>query len=654
MLSSLQSGLTGLQSHQTYLDVIGNNLANSNTTGYKSSRVTFTDLFSNTLRTASQASSGLGGRNPAQVGTGVRVGSIDLKMGQGAVLSTDRPFDLGIEGEGFFIVNDGTQNYYTRNGAFGVDGNDFLVDLSTGMRVQSAVLDDIQIDSNHTIPPTATTTVSLSGTLPANITGPLQEVMTSNVALEEGTPAELTGSVPASGYSLADGDEMTIRVNSGASQTVTFNAADFADITDATPAEVAAVINANVTGVTADVVGGALHLYTENTGEAASIDIDDGTGSPAAAMGLSLSMVSGTQDEADANTPLNDLVSNKGDYVNGDEITVTGTDADGLAIQADFIYGTHGTTLGELRQFITDQFPNATCEIDENGNLVLTADSAGEANLSLFIHDDDAATGNTLWPNFSTTTDGADADTVTTSMSVFDAMGVSHTVLVTFERHHDDTLGTSANAWNVTAEVQGGEGTVTQNMIKRIQFNDDGSFGAIVGDGTSNVGNSLTIAFDNIATEQEIAFDFGTQSQYDGVTQVGDSGFVQVASDDGYAAGTLATMSVEPNGQILGQYTNGQFEVLGEIGLAVFNNPGGLEKAGDSIYTLSSNSGSPILGTPNTGSTGSILTGALEQSNVDISEEFVALIEAQRGFQANARIISTSDEILTEMVNLVR
>lgn len=640
MLGSLQAGLTGMQAHQTYLDVIGDNLANSNTTAFKSSRVTFADLFSNTIRTATQPTSTLGGKNPSQVGAGSLVSSIDMKMTQGAVLPTGRPFDIGIQGEGFFVLSDDTNSYYTRAGTFGLDGDDYLVDLRTGMRIQSPTLQDIQIQANETLPPTATTEIDLTGALPALVTGPLEEIVTSSDVFLDGTPAQITGT-NTQPFALADGESLLIRVNGGAAQQVVFNAVDFVNIAAATAAEVAAVFNSSVTGITATVSGGAVVLTTENTGESSSIDIDNDTGTPATTLGLTLSMVAGTETAATAATQLNDLVANKANYVAGDIINITGTDANGLTIQALFTYGVDGTTLGDLQTLISATYTGATCTIDPNGNLVLTADSQGDASLSLILQDDQTATGNTLWPTMTVTQDGTEADQETTSVTIYNAVGITHTLVLTFTR-------VDALNWSLTAQVNNASNITVTNNINSVQFNSDGSFNTIYG-----TGNTVELYDSDLNSTQIVTLDLGTAGGFDGLIQVGNVGSVTVSGQNGYAAGQLAAMSVEQNGEILGHYSNGQFDTLGQIGLARFSNPEGLFRIGDTLFHTTPNSGNAVLMEPGSGGSGKLIAGSLEQSNVDIAEEFVNLIEAQRGFQANARIITTSDEILHEMVNLV-
>jgi flagellar hook protein FlgE len=142
--------------------------------------------------------------------------------------------------------------------------------------------------------------------------------------------------------------------------------------------------------------------------------------------------------------------------------------------------------------------------------------------------------------------------------------------------------------------------------------------------------------------------------QIDGVTQFGDATTVQANSQDGYAAGSLTSLSFNSNGEMLGFFTNGVIQTLAQVGVATFANEEGLSREGDTLFAETPNSGNPILGSANAGSAGVIRSGSLESSNVDIAREFVSLIEAQRGYQANARVISATDALLAELVNIVR
>ena len=167
MTNALLAGLTGLRANQNYLDVIGNNLANSNTPGYKSSRVTFSDILSQTLRPASGPTGRLGGTNPLQLGRGSAISSIDQNFAQGSLLTTGRTLDLGVQGNGFFVLSDGNEQFFSRVGAFGLDSQEYLVDLRSGLKVQSSQGGDIQVTLNSVVPPKETSKINFRGNLPA-------------------------------------------------------------------------------------------------------------------------------------------------------------------------------------------------------------------------------------------------------------------------------------------------------------------------------------------------------------------------------------------------------------------------------------------------------------------------------------------------------
>jgi flagellar hook protein FlgE len=150
-----------------------------------------------------------------------------------------------------------------------------------------------------------------------------------------------------------------------------------------------------------------------------------------------------------------------------------------------------------------------------------------------------------------------------------------------------------------------------------------------------------------------MSLELGSAGDFGGLTQYGSEGEVVVKTQDGFGAGQLANISVDADGTILGFYTNGQSRSLGAVGVAVFGNPEGLTAGGDGLWMASANSGQPALGAGLAGAAGEVVGGALENSNVDTAEQFVRLIEAQRGFQANARVITAQDEVLRETVNLI-
>ncbi len=535
-VSALASGISGLKTSQAALNVIGDNLANLNTPGFKSSRVTFSDELSQVLRAAqAPISGGAGGKNPLQIGTGARVASIDVNYAQGGLDPTGRPFDLAIQGDGFFIVTDGTTDFYTRVGAFNLDQNNDLVDSATGFKVKG-VSATINVPVNTVVPANATTLVNLAGNLDsATSTGAVNQVVTAT------SPFTVAGPLPA------------------------------------------------------------------------------------------------TQ-----GTALGSLLQTAGGYVIGDIINVTGDETNGTNVNTSFVFGAanDGTTLGDLRTFISASYGSATATIDASGNIVLTADAPGSSNHIVTLADAVGNTGGTAFPGFSITTAGSGSTFVTT-VPVFDAQGKSYPVTLTFNK-------TTANTWAVTATMRPVDGSVTSFGITAINFNTDGSFASITGT------TALTITLPAGAGTQVVNLNLGLANAFNGITQLSATSSAAAVSQDGFGAGFFLSSSVNADGTIDALFTNGQTQTLDQIQLATFANPAGLEKQGRNLLIPSVSSGQAVLRLAGSGSTGSITSGSLEGSNVDIAEEFTKLIVSQRAFQANARTITTTDEVLQELVNIVR
>jgi flagellar hook protein FlgE len=152
------------------------------------------------------------------------------------------------------------------------------------------------------------------------------------------------------------------------------------------------------------------------------------------------------------------------------------------------------------------------------------------------------------------------------------------------------------------------------------------------------------------AAEVTVNVDLG--EGVNGLSQFAGSPNAVMREQDGYSNGSLQTFTIDTAGTIIGSFTNGTTKTLGQIALADFNNAGGLERIGDNMYQVTSNSGSALIGYAGEGATSSIVSGALEMSNVDLAQEFTDMIVAQRGFQANGRVITTSDQMLQELVQL--
>jgi flagellar hook protein FlgE len=535
-VSSLASGISGLKTSQTALNVIGDNLANLNTSGFKSSRVNFSDELSQVLRSAqAPISGGVGGKNPIQIGTGTRVASIDVNYAQGGLDPTGRPFDLAIQGDGFFIVTDGTTDYYTRVGAFNLDQNNDLVDSATGFKVKG-VSATINVPVNTVVPANATTLVNLAGNLDS----------------------------------------------------------------------------ATSTGAVNQVVSTAPNTY----------------------------MISPTTAAVSATT-LNSLTVNTTDYVTGDTINVSGDETNGTDVSATFTYGAanDGTTLGDLMNFISTSFGSATATIS-SGNIVLTSDAPGVSKLTVSLSDGSSNTGATTFSSSSIATTGSGATYVTT-IPVFDAQGKSYPVTLTFSK-------ASTNTWDVAATMKPVDGSVASLGVTAINFNNDGSFASITGT------TALTITLPGTAGTQVVNFDFGLANAFNGLTQLSASSSAAAITQDGFGAGFYLSSSVNADGTIEALFTNGQTQILDQIQLATFANPAGLTKDGRNMVLPSVASGQAVLRLAGSGTAGSIQSGSLESSNVDIAEEFTKLIISQRAFQANARTITTADEVLQELVNIVR
>ena len=660
MPASFYSALSGMRSHQQWIDVIGNNLANQNTPGYKKSRATFADNFSQNFRYASRPTAGgVGGVNPTQVGYGVSIGSIDKSFTQGALTDTGRVFDLALEGGGFFALQSQGNRAFTRVGAFGLDASQNLVDLASGANVLDPNGARINLDVTSLFPPQITTEVTMKGNLPAVVSGPLAEALGANAAFFVGTPAETRSANTAATYNVsalggAPGDvvSMEIIANGGVPQQVVVPSD--AATGEVTAASIAAAINA-LQDVTASVDGvtGEIVVTTDRKGASFSLDVNPPAGALdlAQLVGFSTTLTSGSESAIPsdlATVDINDLTGNLSEYVDGDRIQLVGEDTDGAPISATFTYGAtgDGTTMQDFLGFLNTYYGDAEVTVDGSGRLAVTAQSAGEANLLLSLTDDPANTGRSDWNTYamSVTTDGTGPDTVTTSTEVYDAAGVAHTVTMRYERQSDLT-------WNLHAEIEQGTGTVVLggagNPITGLTFAADGS-----PTGLGSVDNNIRIEF-NGQPAQDIEVDFGSDGDVEGVTQFGSDGTAFVFDQNGFGDGELANLFVSTTGTIEGFYSNGQTRELGRLGIVTFQNDGGLRAAGNNQFEETPNSGEARFGTGDIRSAGAVISGALENSNVDTAEQFVRLIEAQRGYQANARVVSAQDEVLAETVNLI-
>lgn len=260
-----------------------------------------------------------------------------------------------------------------------------------------------------------------------------------------------------------------------------------------------------------------------------------------------------------------------------------------------------------------------------------------------------------------------------TTMSVYDSLGNEHLVTAYFTKVYEDTSTPSTgNYWQWNAVADGESLTPEVMATGYLQFD---TTGALVAEDVADMDIDPTAAppgglgllymapdfnfAGGVTKNQVISFDFGTGtaddgSGLDGTTQFGSISSTLFQSQDGYASGSLKSVSINQDGVISGLYTNGQTRTIGQVVVGIFNNPHGLTRMGKNLYGGSYDSGQPIIGVPNAGGRGKLLSNSLELSNVDLAEEFIKLITAQRGFQANSRVITSTDEMLQELVNLKR
>ncbi|MBL8065298.1 MAG: flagellar hook protein FlgE [Chthonomonadaceae bacterium] len=418
MLQAMLAGVASIKAQQTRMNVIGNNLANVNTTAYKGSRVTFQDMLAQTLRGASRPTGQLGGLNPVQFGLGVLIAGTDVNTEQGSLNATNRPTDFAIQGNGFFAIGNGESISYTRDGAFNLDANGDLVHQATGNRMLGWTADQAtgKIDTNQPISPTSTLRIPIG----------------ARTAVQVTTNVTVSGNLDSRAFSTA---------------------------------------------------------------------------------------------------------------------------------------GTQSTSF---------------------------------------------------------------------TMRVFDTLGTEHLVTATLTEST-----TTPNTWDWTVAGAGGD-TVTGSGT--LVF--DPSTGQL----TSGNPGSMTVTPPAASGVPPftVAMDFGTISQRASEMQI------QMSNQNGFAPGSLSSFSVGTDGTITGLYTNGLTRPLGQIATAIFPNSNGLERTGSNVWRQTDNSGIPVIGPPRSGGRGYVNSGFLEQSNIDISNEFTDLIVTQRGFQANTKVVTTVDEMLQDLINMKR
>lgn len=704
MLRSLFTSSSGLRGHQQYLDVVGNNLANVNTTGFKASRLRFADQFSQTLKAHTLPTGSLGGTNPIQVGNGIRVAATDTNLTQGSLEQTGNALDLALQGDGFFVVNDGLQDVYTRVGAFSVDAQSRLVDTSTGLRVQRTGVvgegsqtlpafqtggdNSILIPETQVLPGRETTQIEFNGNLDADATGPLQEVIVINSPLTEGNVAAGTGSLldnldqTTTGYAAGDTIFVTGTNVNGDNVNAQFVAAGGGADTvgDLINAINAAYGSGSPNGATATLdAQGRITLTADRSGPAS----------------LTLNLSTSDTTPATGNTSFNNFVTTV-DGTDGDQATtaIEVFDEQGASHTLTFTFEKRGVNSWDLVSAID---PSGTFQgfddtvqgitFNEDGSFQavggadarevltttspLTTSTGGAASTA-------SAVGGTLLASLDQAVSLTNGDQILITGSDTAGNAVSGTFTAANVATDDvDALLASINALfnsgaadgtGATATIEGGNIVLRADTPGGAELSlslatAPASTGSITFDdfflATNGTDGDDNIEFEinelaGFGTSQTVSLDLGTVGLFSGLTQFGGFTSAAASAQDGFGPGSLVSVNVSSDGTVTGVFSNGQNLPIAQLAVATFTNPQALDRIADNFFSDNGNSGAAVIAPATTNGAGSIQNSTLENSNVDISFEFTQLITAQRGFQVNARTFSTADQVLEEAVNLVR
>jgi len=659
MMRALYAGVSGLRSHQYKIDVLGNNIANINTIGFKGSRVTFSETLTQMMSASSKNMDG-GYTNPMQIGLGMSLGSIDTQLDQGALEATGNLTDLAIQGDGYFVIGSGDQKMYTRAGSFHVDSGGRLT-TSGGYSVQgwmansdqtiqnqgTALIRDIVVDPNMISIGKTSENVWMTGNLDASLS-PLAEVWSMGSAMT--SKALLTGSAITVPLSVVSGvnDQFTLELRSGTgsvlSAELTLSAGAYTTVD-----ELVTEINTQIAAssdladkITALNQGGALKLRAIEANANLSIEVVSGTNDVLNSLGFSDGDQGNANDISVSTMDLNDLLQVTTNYVTGDTIEIVGNNPDGSTASATFTYGTDGTTMDDLLSIVNGAFTDTTATYAD-GKIVLTDDVAGDSQSTINMVAGSDNTGVIYNLGFTNSTAGF-TGTATASITTYDAMGGSHNIQFTFTKTDRE------NEWTWEAETTGSEQIISGNS-GRVTFDVNGNLTTL----TYNDGvEEMTFNPGNGAAAVSISLHGDGSTDFSGITQYDFQSSILANEQDGRAVGTLAGMAINGDGTMVGSFSNGELVTMAKIAVAQFPNPHGLASIGDGRFESTGGSGNAVYNLFGVETNSSIISGALEMSNVDLAKEFTEMITAQRGFQANAKIITTADEILQEVVRLKR
>lgn len=354
--------------------------------------------------------------------------------------------------------------------------------------------------------------------------------------------------------------------------------------------------------------------------------------------------IGGEVQNAEAASEINDIISTTTPMVDGDTIEIAGTDADGNAVTATFTYGAanDGTTMGDLLTSINTAFLGAATATLVEGKIVLTDNIGGDSQTSIQLEIGAGSTGSITIPAFANTILGY-TPKATTSIVTYDSFGTAHQLTIEFTK----TANNREWAWNITTE---GSETLTAGASGTINFGTDGQFVSNTFDDGSGF---LEIDPGNGSTPLSVIINFDGADGLSALTQYDNVTSVAAKKQDGQASGKLDGIRVDGEGYVIGSFTNGVVKRLALLGMATFDDPTSLEKVGASCFIPTNFSGKVTLGSA-LNQDSEIFSGNLEVSNVDLADEFIQMIDAQKGYQAASRIVSTLDAILEETTRFGR
>jgi len=703
MLRSLDTAVSGIKAHQLRLDVIGNNIANVNTTGFKYSRVQFAESFAQTIRGALAPNGNNGGVNPLLAGMGVEIQSIDTIHSQGTIEQTDKATDAAINGNGYFIVHDKAIDLasYTRNGNFGLNANGILTTQdglfvqgwmanNTGTVNNATPVGDITIPLDETMVPKSTTSVSFGG----NLYHPQILDPASSVANQFGnfipTPAA-DGSAAAinvtSGQFVINGVSVTGSIPVVAANTRTFaqSLQELADMINKFTPQTNVFATMKTVPDVAGTVQARIILTSSVLGDDSQIVVS----------GTAIPQVNATA-IVNAGTTTTETITNYGQDAGGNgvlagainfasgAIVVNGVDIGSLTTTP--LTNTSEQNAQSILALINAKtsLHGVTAETDGNGHIRFRSKAKDIILSGSSVGQDGTTAGADVTTRLYAGLNKARNATVYSgaTIDVYDAGGGKHPITYYYNADYNEVYGgVAGNNWLTGTRVQNDwhwatSTTDTQILLDSkdengnetdhtIKFDQRGVLQTVNGKMRMHFNSAIPVPPGGFITRdwlqpQVMKINLGTTGKTDGLTQFMTPATLAATDQDGYTKGDLISFNIASTGVINGIYDNGRRKAIAQLALANFVNPMGLTRSASNsqgshtVFQETENSGRARIGTAQSVGYGEVKGSALELSNVDLTNQFTDMIVTERGFQANARVITTSDEILQEVVALKR